>query len=242
MTDIMIVIAVVAAGTVVQSSVGFGLAMMAGPFLIMIDPRYLPAPMLLAALVLTIFMTFSYRREIRVRDIKPFVAGRIVGTLPGALLVGVLSATAFDILVGCCVLAAVGASVIHRNLQATPKIVFVASIISGFMSTTAAMGGPPMALAYQNMPRREMRGTLAMFFVAGCLISLVGLALVGRLALADVGRAAWLLVGIVVGMLLAGPVIGLVDRGNAKPYILATSTLAGGYVLLRGLWELSHPL
>ena len=47
---------VVGLGSLLQGSIGFGLGLFAVPFLVLIDPRLVPGPILLASGVLTILM------------------------------------------------------------------------------------------------------------------------------------------------------------------------------------------
>ena len=54
--DILIASATVFVGSTLQGSVGFGLGLLASPILILIDARFVPAPILLSTLVLTTAM------------------------------------------------------------------------------------------------------------------------------------------------------------------------------------------
>jgi uncharacterized protein len=56
-----------------------------------------------------------------------------------------------------------------------------AGLVSGFSGTATSIGGPPMALLYQDQPPRQIRTTLAVYFMVGAALSLAGLALAGQL-------------------------------------------------------------
>ena len=224
-----------AIGTAVQASVGFGLGLIAAPLLALVDPAFVPAPLLLVALILTSLMAYRERRAIDLRGFRVAIAGRLVGTPPAAASVGLLSAAAFDLLFGALVLAAVGMSLVRREIQPTPRAVFLAGIASAFMSTAAAIGGPPLALVYQNAQAARLRATLAGLFFIGCIFSLVALALVGRLGAAEAVRAGVLAAGIPIGLLISGPVVRILDRNATKPLILAFSSLAALAILGRAL-------
>ena len=48
------------------------------------------------------------------------------------------------------------------------------------MGTISSVGGPPVALLYQDERGSEVRGTLSSIFAVGALFSLVVLAVVGE--------------------------------------------------------------
>ena len=57
--EIAIAIVVIFVGSYVQSSIGFGLAIIAAPVLFFIDPLYVPAPITISALTLSIVAGMS---------------------------------------------------------------------------------------------------------------------------------------------------------------------------------------
>ena len=52
-TDLMLALFIVALAAALQSAIGFGLALVAAPFLLMIEPRLIPGPLVMASLALT---------------------------------------------------------------------------------------------------------------------------------------------------------------------------------------------
>jgi uncharacterized membrane protein YfcA len=88
-----------------------------------------------------------------------------------------------------------------------------AGALSGFMGTIASVGGPPMALLYQDSSGERLRSTMSGFFIFGTLISLVGLMLAGRF-----GRAEFMASLAVVPGVLAG--FGLSQAALESPVIL----------------------
>ncbi|HEX6130577.1 MAG TPA: sulfite exporter TauE/SafE family protein, partial [Actinomycetota bacterium] len=60
---------VVGASAAVQGAVGFGLVLVAAPIVTMLDPRLVPGPMLVAALVITVVMAVRERAGLDVRAV-----------------------------------------------------------------------------------------------------------------------------------------------------------------------------
>ncbi|MDC0598451.1 sulfite exporter TauE/SafE family protein [Gammaproteobacteria bacterium] len=233
--EIALAIIIVAIGTSIQAAIGFGLAMIAAPLLILVDRAFVPAPLIAAALVLVICMAYKDRAAIDLGNFKVALLGRVIGTPPAAWLLGTVSAASFDILFAVLVLLAVGVSLIHANIKATPMNVFLATIASGFMSTISSIGGPPIALVYQNAKGPELRANLSVLFILGCSISLGALFIIGKFTFSDLAYAGVLILGVVLGLLISGPVKRFVDQSTARPYLLGLCFISASLVLLRAL-------
>ena len=57
----------------------------------------------------------------------------------------------------------------------------MAGFASGITGTATSIGGPPIAIVYQHRPAREIRTTMAVYFLVGAGISLVALLISGDL-------------------------------------------------------------
>ena len=106
------------------------------------------------------------------------------------------------------------------------------------MSTISSIGGPPVALVYQNTSGSELRGNLAMLFTMGCVISLTALTIIGRFHLQDVYYSLLLIIGVIVGVLCSGPFKRLIDKQSVRPWLLALCSLSAVLVLARALISL----
>lgn len=231
--DIVLAIVVVALGTAIQASIGFGLAMIAAPVLLLIDRNLVPGPLIAAALILVSWLAWRDRHDIDYSHFRAAVLGRLVGTPPAALLIGTVSAATFDLVFGVLVLVAVAISLVHTDIRATPRNIFLAMIAAGFMSTISSIGGPPVALVYQNSHGRFLRANLSMLFIMGCTISLLALSIVGRFHLADLAYSGVLIIGVVIGVLCSGPLTRLIDRQTARPWLLGLCAVSAFLVLGR---------
>jgi uncharacterized membrane protein YfcA len=237
-TEIILAIVVMAVGTAIQASLGFGLAMIAAPLLLLINPVFVPGPLLAAALIVTLWVAWKDRHAIVSGYLGATISGRLLGTAPAMLLLGTISPVMFDIIFAVLVLLAVVISIWHSKLQPTPRVIFVASIAAGFMGTISSIGGPPVALAYQNANGANLRANLSVLFSIGAVISLVALILIGRFGFEELWLTALLMMGAVAGILCSGPVRLLADRGSARPYLLGLCFISACGVLLRAAQDL----
>jgi len=224
--EIVAVTLVMIFGALVQASVGFGLSLSAGPLLILMNPLLVPAPLLLAALFLTILVAYRDRSGIKPSGVGPLMAGRVVGTIPGALLIASLPLEQTRLVLGVLILVAVVMSAGGFRLSQRAGTIFGVGIVSGFMSSTVAIGGPPIALAYQHAEGKQLRGTLAFIFTIGTVISLTGLFLVDRFRIDELQMALVLLPGTLIGFMLSGRVAAFLDRGYTRIAVLMLATSA----------------
>jgi uncharacterized membrane protein YfcA len=223
----------VAVGSAVQASIGFGLAMIAAPLVMLVEPAFVPGAMIGIALLLSLWMAWDDRPAIDLRTLKAAIIGRALGVPPAALLLGTASAATFDVVFGALVLVAVGMSLWHSDIRPTKWTVFFASIAAGFMGTISSIGGPPLALVYQNASGAELRANLSVLFIIGTSLSLIALSLIGRFGLADLGYTAVLLIGVVIGVMCRGPVKSRLDQTSARPWLLGLCTVSALAVLGR---------
>ncbi len=222
---------VLALGAAVQGSVGFGLALVAAPLLILIEPRLVPGPLIAAALVLIGLMSHRERRAVDLDGFHWALLGRLVGVPCGALALVSLPHRETSLLFAALVLAAVAMSATGRRFAPRQGTLLGAGLLSGFMGTFSAIGGPPLALVYQDAPGARVRGTLAAHFLVGALLSLGGLAFVGRFGWGELRLAAVLVPGVVVGFVLSLPLARRLDRGETRRAVLAVSTTAAILVM-----------
>jgi uncharacterized membrane protein YfcA len=226
---------ITAVGTAVQASIGFGAAMIAAPLLLLIDPAFIPGPMIATLLLLSMRVAWQERHAIDYRVVRPAVAGRLLSSLPAALLLGSVSAVTFDLIFSLLVLLAVALSLMRIAVQPSTRTVFCATLLSGFMETLSGIGGPPIALVYQSTRGPELRANLSVLFMIGTAISLVVLFFVGRFGADEVLMTLPLLVGMVIGLQCIGPLRRYLDGRSARPYLLGLCTLAALMVLGRAL-------
>lgn len=234
--ELGVALSLVTIGSLIQGSIGIGLAVVSAPILLLVNPVFVPGPMLLDAMVLVALMALRERSSVVRRDVALASMGRIVGMVPGVLAVSRLPAASYELLFGILILVAIALSVGGWQIHATARNVALAAVLSGFTGTVSSVGGPPMALVYQNEKGPRMRGTLSAIFTVGTVISLAGLWWVGRFGWVELLLGAILLPGVVVGFALSHFTKGHVDKAYARPALLTISALSGLVILARALF------
>ena len=223
------------AGAFVQSSVGFGMALVAAPFVVVFAPDLMPGALLVTSFSLPVVQLVHAPTDIAWRPLGIALAGRALLTPVGVAVVALMSVQAISVLVGVLVLLSVAASVWAIELRPTDRNAAVAGALAGVWGTAASIGGPFLALVLQHERPTRLRATLAAFFLAGTALAVVGLVVAGQCT-ADQLRAglSWIPF-IALGYAAAGPLRERLDRGRLRLAVLCFCTVAGASVIARAL-------
>jgi len=227
--------AAVAFGAMVQGAVGFGMALVAAPLLVLIRPELVPGPLLVSGLALTLLVARRERDSIDLLGVKWGLVGRVPGVALGALALALVPVEAMSLLVGIAVLAGVGLGASRLRISPTPRILLVAGFVSGVFGTIASIGGPPLALVYQHETGPRLRGTLAGYFIVGSLMSLAALIAIGRYGRSELIWTLLLLPGTVLGFACSRSLTAWVDAGRTRRAVLGITVVSGVAAVLRSL-------
>ena len=195
---VVIAIAVVLAAAL-QASIGFGMGMLAAPVVALVDPGLIPGTLIILAVVVTLMVVLTERQHIDLGGTGWALAGRLPGTIAGALLVAAMPERWLALMLGAVVLLGVVlTSVGWRPAPHRPNLV-MAGATSGLLGTATSIGGPPMALVWQGKQGPGYRGTISGFFLIGSAFSVLALALTGSITPAIL---------VAVALLVPAPIIG----------------------------------
>ncbi|MET7327890.1 sulfite exporter TauE/SafE family protein [Nonomuraea sp. NPDC005650] len=234
MTDAALVLIVgglaVFVGAIVQGGVGFGLGLVAAPVLTMLDPDLMPGAIQVVNVTLPLFTLAAEWRTVDWRGLGFAVLGRLPGSVIGAFIVVYVSAYTRGVFVAVMVLIAVALTARALSVPRNGLTVASAGFVSGITGTATGIGGPPMGLVYQHAKGPQIRATLAMFFFLSAAQSLVILAVVDELPARALTTGALLIVPMVLGFLVSGPLRRYLDGGKVRTAVLVVA--AGSAVAL----------
>ncbi|MGE4605929.1 MAG: sulfite exporter TauE/SafE family protein, partial [Myxococcota bacterium] len=69
-TGLAIAFAVVLIGSAVQGAAGFGLGLIAAPVLLLLDPRWVPGPLMASGVTFTILVAYKERADIDLMGLR----------------------------------------------------------------------------------------------------------------------------------------------------------------------------
>src|SRR5690349_23510360 len=119
------------AGAFVQSSISFGMAVVAAPFIIVAAPDLMPGSLLVTSFSLPVVQLVHGARDIAWRPLSWALAARLVVMPLGVAAVALLSVRAISVVVGVLILLTVAASLSTLDLRPTPRNSAGAGAIAG---------------------------------------------------------------------------------------------------------------
>ena len=210
------VAAAVLVGAAVQSSTGFGFALISGPALFaLLQPAEAVTALLVLGVAVNLLVLLTRGAGGSVRsDVARVVLAAVPGLVGGALLLGVVPKPVLQGVVGAGVLLAVAVQVWWRpaaapGLPRRPRRgvpALAIGVLVGLLTTTTGTNGPPLVLWLERLwlTPADARRTISAVFL--------GLNVLGAAALAAVGRggaaARWVLLGVLLGCAVVGHVAG----------------------------------
>jgi len=233
--EVLVGMLVYCVAVIVQGTIGFGANMLAVPILALINPEFVPGPVLLMNPLMNAIFTIRERGNIDRYGLTWALVGRTPGMLIGVLALTVVAEDHLGTLFGVLVLLAVGMKVSGLHPVRNRRSLLIAGGLSGFMGTTVAVGGPPIALLYHDVSGAVMRATLSPYFLIGTPMAIGALAFAGRFGAGDLLIAAWLVPALLVGAAISHPLRGAVDRGWIAPAVYAMSSAGALTLLIRSL-------
>lgn len=235
MTILAVIGVAVLLGAAVQGLIGLGLGLVAAPVVTMLAPELMPGMLLWAALFLPLVHLSTQRRDIDWRGLMWLLPARIPGIAVGAWMVAIFSVRELGVTVGIMVLTAVVLTWRAVQVEVSPLSLSVAGALSGVAGTATSIGGPPVALVYQRRPPEQIRNTLAVYFLIGCLMSLGGLAVAGDLDAAQFWFGLAVTPVLWVGLLLGRAFGRRVEVARIRPVILLVCGSSAAFLLIRSL-------
>ncbi len=226
------------AGACLQGVAGYGIGTLSAPLLFLISPVLLPAPLVLNAVVLTVLMLLRNRASLEIRQVRFAIGGGVGGAIMAGLTLLVLSPQGFELIFGALILTGVALSVGGLKPQLNARNSILAGAASTYMGTITAVGGPPIALIYQNQKGPLVRANMSAFFLLASFLSLAALLASGYLGQRELWLFITTLPGVIAGFLLSALFVNRMPFEWLRPIILAIAAIAGAAALFRGLQAL----
>ena len=189
-------------GAITQSAIGIGFGLPAC-FLVLFEPSMVPSCIVLMGTFLAFSNAFLSLKDVIKMDLAYSFSGRVVGSLISIPIISLTIGTkSYLIFFGVLLLITVFLSAKKWNAVANKKNITIAGSCSGFMGTLIGIGGPPMAIVYQNSSAKNVVATLNMFFGIGALFSVFLLIYIDLINFREVMRCLFLAPAVIIGIIL----------------------------------------
>lgn len=235
MLEIILVNLILIAGAVVQGVVGYGVALICAPLLFLIDPGYVPAPVILVSLLLNFLLMHRERQSLQFGDITWASVGNLFGVSSAAVVLLYIAGNQFSLIFGVLILIAVLLSASGYKPAVTPFSSVIAGFASGFMGTCTSVGGPPVALLYQSSSVQVIRANLPAFFFFSSILALIALALTGNMGVQDLRAFVIGVPGILIGFYLSHFAKTWLKDMPLRPVILGIAATSATLAIIDGI-------
>jgi uncharacterized membrane protein YfcA len=231
--ELLLITAIMLAGAASQAVIGMGLNLITIPILLLINPIYAPAPVMVVSALLCLLALRRVPAQIDWGEMRFALYGLAAGTLVALAVVLSIDSGNLIKLLGFFIVLGVGLALSGWSAPLTKRNLVTAGSAAGFLGTIAGVHGPPIALLYQGLSPAKVRGALLVFIGLGNALSAVMLALVGKFTLEQLGVVLMFLPGVFAGLWLAPVLAKLVDARILRMLVLGISVISGTMLMLR---------
>jgi uncharacterized membrane protein YfcA len=174
---------------------GFGYAIITAPLLaLVLGAKETVMLVILTALIICLFLFRVTRNQGSFKAIAPLITASVVGAIPGAYVMTIISNDGLKLFIGIFLLLATIAlwkkytfEVKHNKI-----IESLVGLVSGFLTTTTSITGPPVVLYYLNSKAEEnkieFRANLTRYFVLINIASITFSFIAGTLHIGELWR------------------------------------------------------
>ncbi|KXI23762.1 sulfite exporter TauE/SafE family protein [Photobacterium sanguinicancri] len=234
-TSLLLALTMIFIGSFVQSSIGFGLAIITAPILFQISPDYVPAPITLTALFLSLVNAYKFKANISLDGLWMAFIGRIPGSIAGGALLYFVEPKVLSLWIGGIVILAVIISLLPIRIQPNSTRLAIAGFFSGLFGTSSGIGGPPMALLLQHQEANLIRANLSAFFVVSSLLSLIVQVPVGHMSLHHLYLSLPFIPASYLGYKCAMVYVDKIDKQTIRTISLVMCSLSGAAAIYSAL-------
>lgn len=226
-SQVAIVIAITALGALIHGSTGIGMALVAGPVLVLIDPGFTPTPLLIATQTIGLRHVVAERRHTDNRAVGRCLLGLPVGVALALVVVAAVEEGAMALFIGSATALACVALLIGVKPRRTARTEVAGGAAIAFAAVSAGLPGPPAVVTFNDMDGSALRGTASTYMLFVATIGLAGLTITGSFGLDELRLCLYLLPGIGLGLIGARYLRHQLDRSWFRPAVLTVALLGG---------------
>ncbi len=232
-TTIALLSLVIFVSAFIQGAVGVGFALIIAPIFSLVRPELVPVVLLFIMLPLNFIVAYHEREALDKPGTAWITVGRTVGGFLGVLILAWISARSLNIFIGVSTVLAAVASLAAPSFRPGLKSLLGAGFITGITETATGIGGPPLALVYQFHPPAVLRSTIAACFLIGEIISLIMLAIGGRITASLLIDSLYFLPAILLGVYLSRKVHHHIKGTGLRIGVMVFAIAAGVFLTIR---------
>lgn len=205
MSTFALILTVLIASTL-QAATGFGFAIMAIPFLLLLfEPHDAIQLNIILCFLISLIMIYKIRNEIDKGILIRLIKGSVIGILPGLGIFIFLDVRPLKILTSILILASTSLLIAKINFKQSSRKELIVGAFSGFLTTSIGLPGPPLMIYFAGakVDKATIRGTTVAYFV---FVSLISLLL--QFSMYDTSTSVWIATLWSIPFVLLGIILG----------------------------------
>ncbi|MCA1318425.1 sulfite exporter TauE/SafE family protein [Bacillus tianshenii] len=236
--DILLFLIIIFIASILQTSTGFGFSILATPFLLLLfEPMEAIQINLLLSLVISAVLIKKLLKDVDTGILKRFVMGSVIGLPIGMMTFLFIDLNLLKLGISVIILVLTLLLVMRFRMKQYKKRDFVVGGLSGSLTTSIGMPGPPILLYFSGTDTKKeiLRSTTLAYY-----LFIYSISLVVQLIFAGTSKTVWVSSGIALPLVLIGLYVGqkLFVRINQTTFRIFTYIIllfTGLYLLLESL-------
>lgn len=175
LNTIFMFICIILVASILQTSTGFGFSIMATPFLLMLFlPQEAIQINIILSFIISISLIWKIRMDIDCILLKRLIFGSIVGVPFGIIIFTSININTFKLAISILLLLLTLMLICNFKIQSTKSRDFIVGGLSGLLTTSIGMPGPPLLLYFTGTDtKREAESNYFSFYLFIYFISLL---------------------------------------------------------------------
>ena len=226
---------IIITASILQMATGVSVGMIIVPFLAMISFALIPAPIVLASLVLTTMMAYKGKKHIDTKNLPQIGIGMLIGIFVSIALLINISFEYLGIVYGVFILASVIISIKVKTFKLNKTINYIGGFISGVMGATALSGGHILALLFQNHKLESIKATLSFVYTIFSITLLIVFYINGKFTFADAILGFYMMPGFLIGYLISPYFVKYFNKEYTKVAVLIMASIGAIILIVKSL-------
>jgi len=204
--DLIALVIIVLVASLLQTSTGYGFSIIGTPFLLLIYPVHTAIQInIILSICLSAFMIFKIRKEVDKALLIRLIKGSIGGLVFGIFIYLFINIYLLKIAVGTLILILTIFLIFNLTLDRTRNKDFITGGISGLLTTSIGVPGPPLLLYFSGagIDKTTLRSTTLAYYLFVYFASLVM-----QISFGGTSKETWLSSLVAIPPLFAGILLG----------------------------------
>lgn len=206
MEGLLLLIIVVLIASLLQTSTGYGFSIIGTPFLLLLYPAHTAIQInIILSICLSAVMIFNIRHEVDKALCFRLIKGSVGGLIIGIFIYLYVNIDILKLIVGLIILLLTILLILQITIQRSSKKDFISGSISGLLTTSIGVPGPPLLLYFSGtkMDKTTLRSTTLAYYLFVYFASLIM-----QISFGGTNKTTWIASLIAIPPLFIGILLG----------------------------------